>query len=116
MNPNNTPPEPPCPACGSTPASLIEDCISTDLTPWWRHYAQKFNPFRLIRRQTEMRLIRRQTEMRWIPMGECDQAIWSHSFIVTQDITSPLEIHDTRSICLHDLRFAHHWCPLPPLP
>jgi len=38
--------EPPCPACGGTPASLIEDCISTDLTPWWRYYAQKLNPFK----------------------------------------------------------------------
>ena len=105
MNP--TTPEPPCPVCGGTPASMIEDCVSTDLTPWWRHYAQKFNPFRLIRRQTGMR---------WIPMGECDQAIWSHEQIVVRYLSGFVQVFTP---CLHtpqDLSNATHWCPLPPLP
>ena len=101
------PPSPPCPACGGTPASLIEDRYSTDLTPWWKHYAQKLNPFRLIQRKTEMR---------WIPMGENDQAIWSHDYIVTRNIAGTIDIRDTRPVVLHDLRYETHWCPLPPLP
>ncbi len=47
-------PKPPCPACGQPPASMIEDGYSIDLTPWWRYYVQKFNPFKRRRRTVPM--------------------------------------------------------------
>jgi hypothetical protein len=47
-------PKPPCPACGHPPASMIEDGYSIDLTPWWRYYVQKFNPFKRRRRMVPM--------------------------------------------------------------
>jgi len=106
MNPPTL--EPPCLTCGSTPASLIEDVHSIDLVPWWKYYAQQFNPFRLIRRTTEIR---------WIPMGENDQAIWSHQAIAVKmwredNVDSAI----TSDITINDLTFVSHWCPLPPLP
>lgn len=97
--------EPPCPTCGNPPASLIEDGYSIDLTPWWKHYLQRFNPFRLIRRKTEFR---------WILMGENDQAIWSHEMVAVRN-SQDVDAEHTRNITLADLSFATHWCPLPPL-
>jgi hypothetical protein len=88
---------------------MIEDGYTTDLLPWWRHYWQKFNPFRLIRRQTEFR---------WVPMGENDQAIWSHEMVaVCWRADGYVEAAFTRDITLNDLMDrASHWCPLPPHP
>lgn len=101
-------PEPPCPTCGNPPASLIEDGYSIDLTPWWKHYLQRFNPFRLIRRKTEFR---------WILMGENDQAIWSHEMVAVKiwhkEIVRVMPTRNTMDINFAD---ATHWCPLPPLP
>jgi hypothetical protein len=106
MNPPPT--DPPCPACGNTPTSLIEDGYSTGLTPWWKYYVQKFSPFRLIRRKTEFR---------WIPMGECDQVIWSHECVAVKMWHSPLvDAVTTCNVSTADFDFASHWCPLPPLP
>ena len=47
-------PDTKCPACGQPPASMIEDGYSIDLTPWWRYYVQKFNPFKRRRRMVPM--------------------------------------------------------------
>ena len=102
------PSEPPCPTCGNPPASMIEDGYSIDLIPWWKHYLQKFNPFRLIRRQTEFR---------WVPMGENDQAIWSHEAIaVRARLTYEVKAIFTHDTIPSDLDIVSHWCPLPPLP
>jgi len=101
-------PEPPCPTCGNTPASLIEDGYGINLVPWWQHYLQKFNPFRLIQRKTEFR---------WIPMGERDQEIWSHEVVAVKMWHS--QATDTVNTCnasIADFDFVSHWCPLPPLP
>ena len=46
--------KPTCPACGQPPASMIEDGYSIDLTPWWRYYLRKFNPFKRRRRMVPM--------------------------------------------------------------
>ncbi len=105
MNPS---PEPTCPACGGTPASMIEDGYSTDLVPWWRHYAQKFNPFRLVRRKVVMR---------WIPFTTA--AVMSgYDYVVVLFKDGSVASYDRED--LHTFRYyfdtATHWCPLPPLP
>ena len=39
-----------CPTC----ASMISDGYTIDLTPWWRYYARKFNPFKRRRKMVPM--------------------------------------------------------------
>ena len=107
-------PTPSCPACGGTPASLTEDGYSTDLTPWWKHCAQKFNPFRLTRRKTEMR---------WTPTEGDDEHLWDeHEYVALlvggDNAVFPFVIVTSRQVPVHEdvLERVTHYCPLPPTP
>ena len=84
------------------------------LTPWWKHYAQKFNPFRLIRRKTEMR---------WTPTEGDDEHLWDeHEYVALpvggDNAAFPFVIVTSRQVPIHEdvLERVTHYCPLPPTP
>ncbi len=109
--------EPNCPACGGPPASLIEDGYGIDLVPWWRYYAQKLNPFRLIR--WVWRKLK-PAECGWVRMGVCDEQIWEceRVTLLFSFHGREVQIQSLRTIFLTPkmLKDATHWFPLPPLP
>ena len=114
-------PEPTCPACGGTPASMIEDGYSTDLVPWWRHYVQKFNPFR--RKPPPTRWIgwvelRGEGRRQWKEYWADDKAI-KKALLLSLDpyariAVSVVDKYDERHLWLFP--YAKYWCPIPDLP
>lgn len=123
--------EPTCPACGGTPASMIEDGYSTDLVPWWRHYVQKFNPFRPIRRKTEFEWQPIETapmDGSWVlvvgaegkPYSACYNTKEDTFYDETEDkfFSGGWTDYGDSGPPWHNKNLYNptHWCPLPPLP
>jgi len=104
---------------------MIEDGYSIDLTPWWRYYAQKFNPFKRRRRMVPMQWLPIETaptdgsvrimiaEFRGRELVDIDfDAIqeWEYE---SWELPQPYLIWVS---AFDRVENPTHWCPLPPLP
>lgn len=91
----------------NTPASMIEDGLSTDLAPWWRYYLQKFNPFK-----------RRKLKMEWLPLTAVADMLQHGGHVAVLDDNGWVACYTHDEILTWSHRFdkTKYWCPLPPLP